>query len=151
MTDHLGYKKHAPNGRNRGNSRNGKNAKTLKDGKADLPVEIPRDREGSSDPKRTCKYQIRWLDSVDKIISMYARGMSTWDIQSHVEDLYGVAIPPDLVSRITDTVTDKVLAIQSRPWMRSIRSCSWISCSSRCTITATYGTTRSVYLPWAST
>ena len=77
LTDHLGYEKHAPDGRNRGNSRNGKTTKTLKDDKGDLPVEIPRDREGSFDPKLIRKYQTRWPDSGDKIISMYARGMST--------------------------------------------------------------------------
>ena len=77
LTDHLGYEKHAPDGRNRGNSRNGKTTKTLKDDKGDLPVEIPRDREGSFDPKLIRKYQTRWPDFDDKIISMYARGMST--------------------------------------------------------------------------
>ncbi len=115
ITDHLGYEKHAPDGRNRGNSRNGKTTKTLKDDRGDLPVDIPRDREGSFDPKLIRKYQTRWPDSGDKIISMYARGMSTRDIQGHVEDLYGVAISPELVSRITDTVTDEVTAWQSRP------------------------------------
>jgi len=115
LTDHLGYAKHAPDGRNHGNSRNGKTTKTLKDQTGDLPVDIPRDREGSFDPKLIRKYQTRWPDSGDKIISMYARGMSTRDIQGHVEDLYGVAISPELVSRITDTVTDEVTAWQSRP------------------------------------
>ena len=115
LTDHLGYEKHAPDGRNRGNSRNGKTTKTLKDDKGDLPVEIPWDREGSFNPKLIRKYQSRWPDSGDKIISMYARGMSTRDFQGHVEDLNGVDISPELVSRITDTVTDEVTAWQSRP------------------------------------
>ena len=114
LTDHLGYEKHAPDGRNRGNSRNGKTTKTLKDETGDLPVEIPRDREGTFDPKLIRKYQTRWPDFDDKIISMYARGMTTRDIQGHVEDLYGVAISPELVSRVTDTVTDEVTARQSR-------------------------------------
>ncbi len=78
-------------------------------------MDIPRDREGSFDPKLIRKYQTRWPDFDDKIISMYARGMSTRDIQGHVEDLYGVAISPELVSRITDTVADEVTAWQSRP------------------------------------
>ncbi len=115
LTEHLGYEKHAPDGRNRGNSRNGKTTKTLKDQTGDLPVEIPRDREGTFDPRLIRKYQTRWPDFDDKIISMYARGMSTRDIQGHVEDLYGVAISPELVSRITDTVTEEVTAWQSRP------------------------------------
>ena len=74
-------------GSNRGNSRNGKTAKTLRDDKGDLPVEIPRDREGTFDPKPIRKYRTRWPDSGDKIISMYARGMSIRDIQSRVEHL----------------------------------------------------------------
>ena len=78
-------------------------------------MDIPRDREGSFDPKLIRKYQTRWPDFDDKIISMYARGMSTRDIQGHVEDLYGVSISPELVSRITDTVADEVTAWQSRP------------------------------------
>ena len=77
LTDHLGYEKHAPDGRNRGNSRNGKTTKMLKDYKDDLPVEIPRDRQGSYSHKLIRKYQMRWPDFDDKIISMYARGMST--------------------------------------------------------------------------
>ena len=104
-----------PDGRNHGKSRNGKTTKTLKDQTGDLPVEIPRDHEGSFDPKLICKDQTRWPDSGDKIISMYARGMSTRDIQSHVEHLYGVAISPELVSRITNTVTDEVTAWQTHP------------------------------------
>ena len=78
-------------------------------------MDIPRDREGSFDPKLIRKYQTRWPDFDNKIISMYARGISTRDIQGHVEDLYGVAISPELVSRITDTVADEVTAWQSRP------------------------------------
>ena len=115
LTDHLGYEKHAPDGRNRATSRNGKTTKTLKDDNGDLPVDIRRDREDSFDPKLIRKYQTHWPDFYDKIISMYARGMSTRDIQGHVEDLYGVAISPELVSRITDTVADEVLSWPSRP------------------------------------
>lgn len=115
MTDHLGYEKHAAEGRNRGNSRNGTSTKTLKDDKGDLPIEIPRDRDGSFDPKLIRKYQTRWPDFDDKIISMYARGMSTREIQGHIEDLYGVAISPELVSKITDAVIDEVTSWQNRP------------------------------------
>ena len=115
LTDYLGSEKHAPDGRNRGNSRNGKTTKTLKDDRGNLPVDIPRDREGSFDPKLIRKYQTRWPDFDDKIISMYARGMSTRDIQGHVEDLYGVTISPELVARITDTVNDEVTNLQTRP------------------------------------
>ena len=75
----------------------------------------PGPRGQSFDPKLIRKYQTRWPDFDDKIISMYARGMSTRDIQGHIEDLYGVSISPELVSRITDAVTDEALAWQSRP------------------------------------
>ena len=152
LTDHLGYEKHAPDGRNRGNSRNGKTTKTLKDDKGALPVEIPRDREGSFDPKLIRKYQTRWPDFDDKIISMYARGMSTRDIQGHIEDLYGVSISPELVSRITDAVTDEALVWPGSRglWTRSILSCSWMPCSSRYVIAAASGTRQSTW-PWALT
>jgi putative transposase len=115
LTDHLGYEKDAPEGRGSGNSRNGKTTKTLKDEKGEVPIDIPRDREGSFDPKLIRKYQTRWPDFDDKIISMYARGMTTREIQGHIEDLYGVAISPELVSRITDSVVDEAAAWQSRP------------------------------------
>lgn len=84
LTDHLGYEKHGSDGHNRGNSRNGKTTKTLKDDKGHLPIEIPRDRAGSFDPKLIRKYQTRWPDFDDKTISMYARGMSTKEIQGHI-------------------------------------------------------------------
>ena len=149
LTDHLGYEKHAPDGRNRGNSRNGKTTKTLKDDKGDLPVEIPRDREGSFDPKLIRKYQTRWPDFDDKIISMYARGMSTRDIQGHIEDLYGVSISPELVSRITDAVTDEALAWQSRP-LDPVYPVPGCLVRQGAQIAAAYGTRRSTW-PWAST
>ncbi len=85
-----------PDGRNGGNSLNGKTTKTLKDDRGDQPVEIPRDREDCFDPELIRKYQMRCPDFDDKIISMNARGMSTRDIQIYVEELYGVAISLEL-------------------------------------------------------
>ena len=77
LTDHPGYEKHAPGDRNRGNSRNGKTTKTLKDDRGELPVDIHRDREGNFDPKLIREYQARWPDSSDKTISVYEREVGT--------------------------------------------------------------------------
>ena len=115
MTDHLGYEKHASEGHNNGNSRNGISTKTLKTEKGNLSIDIPRDRDGGFEPKLIRKYQTRWPDFDEKIISMYGRGMTTRDIQGHIEDMYGVEISPDLISQITDRVMDEVRAWQSRP------------------------------------
>ena len=114
MTDHLGYEKHALEGHNNGNSRNGNSTKTLKGEKGNITIDIPRDRAGGFEPKLIRKYQTRWPDFDEKIISMYGRGMTTRDIQGHIEDMYGVEISPDLISQITDSVMDEVHAWQSR-------------------------------------
>ena len=110
FTDHLDYEKHAPDGRNRGNSHNRKTTKMHKDDRGDLPVDIPRDREGSFDPKLIHKYQTSRPDFDDKIISIYAQGVTTCDIHGQEENLYGESVSPELVSRITDTVSDEVTA-----------------------------------------
>ncbi len=115
MTDHLGYEKHVAKGHNNGNSRNGTSSKTLKGEKDNISIDIPRDRAGNFDPKLIRKYQTRWPDFDDKIISLYGRGMTTRDIQGHIEDMYGVSISPDLISQITDNVQDEVRSWQSRP------------------------------------
>lgn len=115
MTDHLGYEKHASEGHNNGNSRNGTSTKILKGDKGNISIDIPRDRDGGFEPKLIRKYQTRWPDFDEKIISMYGRGMTTRDIQGHIEDMYGVEISPDLISQITDSVMDEVRAWQSRP------------------------------------
>lgn len=115
MTDHLGYEKHACEGHNNGNSRNGKSTKMLKGDKGNISIDIPRDRDGGFEPKLIRKYQTRWPDFDEKIISMYGRGMTTREIQGHIEDMYGVEISPDLISQITDSVLDEVRAWQSRP------------------------------------
>src|SRR5580692_8450356 len=94
MTDHLGYEKHDPAGNNSGNSRNGVSAKTLKGEFGEMPLETPRDRNGSYEPKIVAKGQTRWTGFDDKIISMYSRGMSTREIQGHLEDMYKVEVSP---------------------------------------------------------
>lgn len=115
MTDHLGYGKHDPAGNNSGNSRNGKTTKTLKGDFGEMPLETPRDRSGSFEPKMIAKGQTRFTGFDDKIISMYARGMSTREIQGLLEEIYGVEVSPTLISHVTDSVKDEVTAWQSRP------------------------------------
>src|SRR3954471_7311622 len=115
MTDHLGYGKHDPAGNNSGNSRNGKTIKTLKGDFGEMPLETPRDRSGSFEPKMIAKGQTRFTGFDDKIVSMYARGMSTREIQGLLEEIYGVEVSPTLISHVTDSVKEEVTAWQSRP------------------------------------
>ena len=98
MTDHLGYEKHDPVGNNSGNSRNGATTMTLKGDFGGMPLETPRDRNGSYEPKIIGKGQTRFTGFDDKIISMYARGMSTREIQGHLEEIYKVEVSPALIS-----------------------------------------------------
>ena len=115
MTDHLGYEKHASDGRGSGNSRNGTRRKTLKGDQGVLPLEVPRDRNGDFEPQLIPNGQSRIPGFDDKIISLYARGMTAREIQGHLEELYGVEVSPALISTITDVVLDDVKAWQSRP------------------------------------
>src|SRR6202789_1235034 len=115
MTDHLGYEKHDPAGHNSGNSRNGATSKTLKGEFGEMPLETLRDRNGSYEPKIVAKGQTRWTGFDDKIISMYARGMTTREIQGHLEEMYGIEVSPGLISNVTEAVIDEVKAWQSRP------------------------------------
>ena len=97
------------------NHRNGSSQKTVLSEDGELVLSIPRDRHGRFDPALIAKYQRRFPGFDEKIIALYARGMSTRDIQGHVGELYGVTISPDLVSVVTDSVIDEVRAWQSRP------------------------------------
>jgi len=115
MSEHLGYGKHDPAGHNSGNSRNGKTTKTLKGDFGEMPLETPRDRSGSFEPKMVAKGQTRFTGFDDKILSMYARGMSTREITGHLEEIYGVEVSPTLISNVTDAVKEEVTAWQSRP------------------------------------
>ena len=98
-----------------GNTRNGYGRKTVLTGTGKMEIEIPRDRQGSFDPQLIAKYQRRFPGFDDKIVSMYARGMSTREIQEHLRELYGIDVSPDLVSTVTDAVLDEVATWQSRP------------------------------------
>jgi putative transposase len=115
LTTELGYEKNDPAGNNSGNSRNGYTEKRLKCNDGDLPIKVPRDRNGDYEPKIIPKNQTRFDDMDDKIISLYARGMTTRDIQAQLKDLYHVDVSATLISNVTDEVIDAVKSWQSRP------------------------------------
>ena len=115
LSDHLGYEKYASDGRGSGNSRNGSRHKTLKGDQGLIPVQVPRDRNGEFEPQLISNGQSRIPGFDDKVVSLYARGMTVREIQGHLEELYGVDVSPALISNITDVVLDEVKAWQSRP------------------------------------
>jgi len=115
LTHHLGYEKYDPAGYNSGNSRNGATPKTVKGDFGEIVVETPRDRNGSFEPQLLPKHQTRFDGFDEKILSMYARGMTTREIQGHLQQMYGVEVSPTLVSTVTDAVMEEVKAWQNRP------------------------------------
>jgi putative transposase len=115
MTEHLGYSKHDPVGHHSGNSRNGVTSKTVKGDFGEVEVESPRDRNGQFEPQIIRKNQTRWTGFDDKIVSMYARGMTTREIQGHLEEMYQVEVSPSLISEVTDAVMEDARAWQNRP------------------------------------
>jgi len=115
MTEHLGYEPHAAEGRATGNSRNGKSQKTVQGESGQFEIEVPRDRDGSFEPQLVKKRQRRLEGFDDKILAMYARGLSTREIQAQLEELYGVEVSPSLISSVTAAVHEEVKAWQSRP------------------------------------
>jgi putative transposase len=115
LTHHLGYEKHDPAGYGSGNSRNGKSKKTLKGELGEVEIEVPRDRAASFEPKIVPKGETRWAGFDNKILSRYARGLTTRDIQGQLEEMYGVEGSPTLISNVTEAVMDEVRAWQSRP------------------------------------
>ena len=92
MAQHLGHAKNDAVANPTGNTRNGKSKKTLKGDFGELPIEIPRDRHGSFEPQIVTKHQTRWTGFDDKILSLYARGMTVREIQSHLEEMYGAEV-----------------------------------------------------------
>ena len=115
LTEHLGHDRHQTVANTLGNTRNGKSKKTLKGEFGELPIEVPRDRKGSFEPQLIPKHQTRWAGFDDKIISLYARGMTVREIQSHLQEMYGTEVSPSLISSVTDAVADEVKAWQARP------------------------------------
>ena len=114
LTDHLGYERGDPAGRGSGNSRNGASAKTVLTEDGEVQIEVPRDRAGTFEPQLIGKGQTRFDGFDDKIISLYARGMTVREIQGHLAD-YRTEVSPDLISKVTDAVLDEVRDWQNRP------------------------------------
>ena len=115
LTEHLGYEKHAPSGKNSGNSRNGGYNKTITGDFGNLEVTTPRDRNSTFEPVILPKGETRFTGFDDKIISMYARGMTTRDIQGHLQEIYGIDVSPSLISQVTDAISEEVILWQNRP------------------------------------
>lgn len=115
LTVHLGYEKHDPAGKNSGNSRNGTSGKTMKGEFGTLPLAVPRDRNGTFEPQIIGKGQRRFEGFDQAIISLYARGLTTREIEGHLLEIYGVEVSPALVSQVTDAVSADVQIWQNRP------------------------------------
>jgi putative transposase len=115
LTEHLGYEKGDPAGRGSGNSRNGTSSKSILTEDGEIEITVPRDRAGSFEPQLIAKGQTRFDGFDDKILSLYARGMTVREIQGHLAELYGAEVSPDLISRVTDAVLEEVREWQSRP------------------------------------
>src|SRR5258708_7003918 len=115
LDDHLGYVKGDPGGNGSGNSRNGSYDKTVTTAAGPVRIGVPRDRNGSFEPRIVPKGRRRLGQVDDMILSLYARGMTTRDIQAHLAEVYGPQVSPALVSRITEGVHEEVTCRQTRP------------------------------------
>ena len=115
LTDHLGYEPHQEPAGGTGNTRNGSMPKTLITEQGPVEINTPRDRDGSFEPQIVRKRQRRFEGFDDKIVALYSRGLSTRDIEAHLEEIYGVKVGRDLISRVTDAVMDDARAWASRP------------------------------------
>lgn len=115
LSHHVGYEKGDPEGRNGSNSRNGSSPKTVKTGSNEHEIAIPRDRAGTFEPKLVPKHKRRLPGFDDKVIALYARGMTNREIQSALREIYDVEVSPSLITSITDSVLEDVHAWQARP------------------------------------
>lgn len=115
MADHLGYDKHSPDGNNTGNSRNGYSQKTLRTKYGPTQINVPRDRNAEFEPQIVKKHESTANAIEEQIIGMYAKGISTRDIEEQMRDIYGIEVSPTLVSRVTDKIMPQVAEWQSRP------------------------------------
>lgn len=119
MADHLGYEPHDRSGRGSGNSRNGYSAKTVATEIGEIELAIPRDRNGSFSPVTVPKH-VRRLDGLNaNVLSLYAKGLTTGEIQAHLVEIYGTELSRDTISKITDTVIEDMQAWQNRPLERT--------------------------------
>jgi putative transposase len=108
LSAHLGYEKGAPSGRGTGNSRNGFSEKTVLSEDGEIAIAVPRDRNGTFEPVIVPKGERRIEGFDDRIISLYARGLTVREIQGHLQELYGIEVSLDLISRVTDAVLEEV-------------------------------------------
>lgn len=115
MSDHLGYERHDPVGRGSGNSRNGGYAKTVTTDVGNVELRMPRDRNGTFEPATVPKHQRRLDGLSGNVISLYAKGMTTGDIQAHLLEIYGTEISRETISKITDQIVEDMTAWQNRP------------------------------------
>jgi putative transposase len=115
LTDHLGYEPHLEPPGGAGNTRNGSTSKTLITDQGRVPLDTPRDRNGTFKPQIVRKRQRRFKGFDDKILALYSRGLSTRDIEAHIEEIYGVKVGRELISKVTDAVMDDVRAWAARP------------------------------------
>ncbi len=115
LEDHLGYEPYDPAGRNSGNSRNGSTPKTVSTEVGDVELRMPRDRNGTFEPVTVPKHQRRLDGLAGNVISLYAKGMTTGDIQAHLGEIYGTEVSRETISKITDRIVEDMLAWQNRP------------------------------------
>jgi len=115
LTEHLGYEPHDPAGRGSGNSRNGSTTKVVHTDVGPVTIEVPRDRDGSFSPVIVPKHSRRLEGFDEAVVSLYAKGLTTGEIQSHLEEIYGAEVSKDTVSRITDSVNAEATEWQNRP------------------------------------
>lgn len=115
LDQHLGYEKHAPEGKNTGNSRNGHSPKMLKGNFGEMEINTPRDRNSTFEPQLIRKGQTRITDFDQQILALYAKGMTTRDIADSFKEMYGADVSHTLISKVTDAVIDEVNAWQTRP------------------------------------
>src|SRR6476469_4801828 len=115
LTHHLGYPAGGTKPEDRTNHRNGTGGKTVLTDDGPLTLDVPRDREGTFEPRLIGKHERRFTGFDDKILALYARGMTVREIQGFLADMYGIEVSPDLISTVTDGIVAEVTAWQSRP------------------------------------
>ena len=115
MTDHLGYERNAVEGRGSGNSRNGTTPKTVTTEIGQVDLDVPRDRAGTFDPVTIPKHQRRLDGLSGNVISLYAKGLTTGEIQTHLEEIYDTTVSRETISKITDEIVEDLTAWQNRP------------------------------------
>ena len=115
LSEHLGYEPYEAKGRNSGNNRNGKYTKKVRSSEGETTIQVPRDRNGDFEPQLVKRYAANTNELEDKIIGMYAKGMTVRDIQGTLQELYGIDVSPTTLSAITDKVWERVESWQSRP------------------------------------